>query len=966
MYRNANHLVTIDVCPRQEAEEQQDNDSVKKGTVRFRSPSPTERPALWSSPAFARSLTASIIADAEQDGFLLGRDRKRTKFGRLSSEWIYVDSPPSPFQTDAEASEDEEGEEKSAELSDGDVEPNIASPSSPLQSGENAPELAEQVGDRETLEADAQPSFRESPHVMKPSEDEVNADAETAVAVESSGPQLQGITEQSLVLKPEQVASPQPVSHAVNYPAEPMIDTQVSFDQTLTAEAVDDEGSRDSNGAIFEPQKDTILSHGASTPAPFDQEHADLSPVAQEPLYDGLGDRQEKSSALEVESESETGGPLSVQEDTQEICRDIAGVPAVENTEETHPSDSELEGAVESRYEEADRAFVRGQSWEYSASETSHEESECDSFSTPSKGQGELSPKTGSHISSSDVEDPEVSEMQDNLSDRVPYISQEVIVLDSDDEETSLENQRAQASERPDTQATQHYFTGHGRAVHEPRHSEDSSSVEFLPLDARKNSGSESAVREQESNKSTPNRASTQEAHRRSLSVPSSGFIEGGPNEIAVPIGVPLESNSQLSTILEPQTESRFPVDSALFLDGAGSDPVAIESTALSNMQLITPSNTQPSLVSFHQIQTSAINVSQHILTPEHSTSLISRRSYSEYATETEPTFNSIMEGSFQAFQPDVTDLLEHRPPSSIPVSVESSIEGSIAGHEGTSPQRIVDEAVRQEKHISPIHSPELRADTLGPMAETPKRHDSQTDRHISGLRTKLSYFCPLSHLIDYFNQSVDTISAVTSVSPISQAGQGPQEYFVTLHVTDRSSGGNIVCVQVFCKDRSFLPTCARGDVILLRNFKVGSIDRKMMLSSMGDSSWAVFIQGKAEDAQVKSAPVEFGDEELDYIADLRRWFVDEGEHFIGKSTPRPRDSRSVETSSSIAPSENGSVSSRGHGNLYRKYRRKRKSNTPRLTMHELRNGRRYLDANSPSDKDSIHELRDGTVYAHP
>ncbi|KKZ61645.1 hypothetical protein EMCG_03830 [[Emmonsia] crescens] len=232
------------------------------------------------------------------------------------------------------------------------------------------------------------------------------------------------------------------------------------------------------------------------------------------------------------------------------------------------------------------------------------------------------------------------------------------------------------------------------------------------------------------------------------------------------------------------------------------------------------------------------------------------------------------------------------------------------------------------------------------------------------GLRSRLSYFFPLSTLADNFNKMTDTISVVISCSKISQSHKGPREYYTTLHLTDLSMSGITVCAQFFRRTKSSLPIAERGDIILLRDFKVQSMDHKMMLLSMAASAWAVFRGGSDTNVQMNGSPVEFGQEEQEYVATLRQWYQEEGEQLAEKHEYLTVARGNTETSSSIS-SATSSSPSRGKGGIFKKYTRPKKLRHRRITIHELRDGRRYAEVGSPADKDMIHELRDGTVYAN-
>ncbi|KAK2779514.1 hypothetical protein FQN52_007490 [Onygenales sp. PD_12] len=272
--------------------------------------------------------------------------------------------------------------------------------------------------------------------------------------------------------------------------------------------------------------------------------------------------------------------------------------------------------------------------------------------------------------------------------------------------------------------------------------------------------------------------------------------------------------------------------------------------------------------------------------------------------------------------------------------------------------------------------------------AETPATESLsglQPNMSATGLRSRLSYFHPLSTLVDSFSKPTDTISVVISSSPISQATKGPREYFATLQLTDPSMSGKTISAQIFRRVKSSLPVATKGDVVLLRDFNVQSMNHKMMLLACPPSSWAVFPQGSDEKVQMNGPPVEFDTEESEYVSGLRQWFLEEGEELASKHeylAARERErARSTETGSSVsvsvsASSEVGSSPSAAtadsingeKSNVFKKYAKPKKKNKKRhrrITIHELRDGRRYAEVGSPSDKDIIHELRDGTVYAN-
>ncbi|PYH51291.1 uncharacterized protein BO96DRAFT_439082 [Aspergillus niger CBS 101883] len=253
------------------------------------------------------------------------------------------------------------------------------------------------------------------------------------------------------------------------------------------------------------------------------------------------------------------------------------------------------------------------------------------------------------------------------------------------------------------------------------------------------------------------------------------------------------------------------------------------------------------------------------------------------------------------------------------------------------------------------------------------RKHLVNLNRNYPGLRSKFSYFAPLATLIDHYNALTDTISIVSETRPAIRATTGRKDYILTFGVTDPSLAGTILYAQIFRPYKTALPNVEEGDAILLRNFKVKSFKHSMTLSSVDSSAWAVF--NGPNEAQIDGPPVEYGAEEQTYATDLRQWYHEDGMAMVADyqlQASIEQESREATPYSTGGFSDSGSVnnvdgradssfsSSRGSGSGSRR----RKSHR-RITIHELRDGRRYAEVGSPSSKEDIHELRDGTVYAN-
>jgi len=265
------------------------------------------------------------------------------------------------------------------------------------------------------------------------------------------------------------------------------------------------------------------------------------------------------------------------------------------------------------------------------------------------------------------------------------------------------------------------------------------------------------------------------------------------------------------------------------------------------------------------------------------------------------------------------------------------------------------------DEFISSPYSPDSQGNKRRFSVPILKPH-LEPSRYATGLRSRLSYFAPLSTLFDNFNSVLDTISVVVETSAPVRTKTGPRDYFMSLRLTDPSLSGTTLFAQIFRPHKVALPIVTDGDVVLLRNFRVKTFNHAPLLLSTNISSWAVFYEEKAE-PRITGAPLEYGPEETGYANGLRDWYNEDGapmvaDYMLQSSADRERlEDVSVQEGVFDERDENDDLPpSRYHAHQVRRKPR-------RITIHELRDGRKYQDVISPSD--SIHELRDGTVYSH-
>lgn len=338
------------------------------------------------------------------------------------------------------------------------------------------------------------------------------------------------------------------------------------------------------------------------------------------------------------------------------------------------------------------------------------------------------------------------------------------------------------------------------------------------------------------------------------------------------------------------------------------------------------------------------------------------------YVPKHELETNTQPKGDSELVVESETDVSASQPEAS--TSPETTLVPEISGDTHKPGERLVQNGEQESienDETSPTKDNSLR-EPIDPAFLSPypaKAPEIEPNRHATGLRTDLSYYAPLSTLVNNFNTLTDTLSIVISATSPLRATSGPRDYHTTIQVTDRSLAGRTTSAQIFRRYKRAIPRPAEGDVILLRNFKVCAFNHTMMLQTVNSSSWAVFDQGKPDAMRVTGPPVEVGDEERNYVMELRKSYTD---GIIAAS-----DRGSIPTSRastgtfSTASSESGAGENRTRGgSTPRRSRQGRSSRSRRITIHELRHGRRYTDVGSGSDKDSIHELRDGTVYMNP
>ncbi|OAL71371.1 hypothetical protein A7D00_4272 [Trichophyton violaceum] len=927
----------------------------------------------WASPAFSRgsnTLFSSPLLDGqvEEDGYIPGKGRKRTRFSRPSSEWVFVDSAPSPTK-DGDIWDDEklEAEINSTDQSPGEaIENRQPSPSLP---SENFLPTRESI---EVHETDTQNSME-----IQKFQPAVNAEFPTPEVSNHLGITQaieHGTSLQPAAKNPGTVLDKQPLPLDTLNIQTPLLHPTTSSDtpalrksgavagtsghnSMVLVDSVDQEFPSDNAGACLQETAETHLS-----PEDHHNEAFDRNTEAELPHDASKREQQvtsDHATDLLADSHSCTGHlDNSASTDTRSSPENV--------TEDAIPQHKNLE--LLSTYSDAssmvsvdrERDTTRPSQDGLGVYKSS---GSPDNRSTPDVEHSENSPSPESYIQHSASSDSNVSSDigNNNVSPAHPATEsnkQEIFVI-SDDESEVLDSEgestaEVQASKSVSSSAS----SGRESSSRSP-----TPSIEKPTLNERVEDTTHKDVLESQIPSSTADTKSEQHS-----SFPTWEHDNSAVNHALHPYMGDQEMSMSFPPIaadIPPTTESDFSHhDLRHYLSGATCHPgashipteLAISADHPGNLHgeelmshflspqptdFRTPENTHVSWAHLDpslRIPHFPVRMDPNLPAPEHSQS----------TEHIQPSISVLDCHASISNDPHCYVLPEHpRAPLPDPVQAEEA--------KGTQVQVQVTEVSDNRSDEGPETTHQIPSDdhiSIEPASEP------TTNLEISGLRTRLSYFCPLSRLVENFNQLVDCIAIVVDITSVSHAGKGARDYHISLKLTDKSSGGSTTTAQIFHREKDALPVPAEGDAILLRNFRVQSLNHMMILNNMETSAWAFFPQDGEVDAQVDGTPVEFGTEEQDFAANLSEWYKQEGAELVVRNTSRNsyRESISVSVSSRSA-SEAGS-------HLRNAIRKRRRES--RITYHELRDGKRYADVGSPSDNETIHELRNGTLYAHP
>jgi hypothetical protein len=115
-------------------------------------------------------------------------------------------------------------------------------------------------------------------------------------------------------------------------------------------------------------------------------------------------------------------------------------------------------------------------------------------------------------------------------------------------------------------------------------------------------------------------------------------------------------------------------------------------------------------------------------------------------------------------------------------------------------------------------------------------------------------------------------IGVVAQSTPISQAKAGQKDFYTAMRIVDSSQKYGLI-IRIFRPNKNALPTVSPGDVIILRSFNIVSQKHKPMGVSTENSAWAVWNNYGTSKAENVGPPLEYGEEEEEYVAGIGKWF---------------------------------------------------------------------------------------------
>lgn len=135
------------------------------------------------------------------------------------------------------------------------------------------------------------------------------------------------------------------------------------------------------------------------------------------------------------------------------------------------------------------------------------------------------------------------------------------------------------------------------------------------------------------------------------------------------------------------------------------------------------------------------------------------------------------------------------------------------------------------------------------------------------------------------YNANFVDVAVVATSANVPPKRTPTREYASSFTVTDPTlAPDGVVEVDLYSLHKDHLPVVKTGDSVLLRGFLVVSLpDRGFGLKTKDGSSWAVYKAEGDDKPEMKAAPVEMSDKEVNFMLDVRAWYANLDDTAKGK-----------------------------------------------------------------------------------
>lgn len=135
------------------------------------------------------------------------------------------------------------------------------------------------------------------------------------------------------------------------------------------------------------------------------------------------------------------------------------------------------------------------------------------------------------------------------------------------------------------------------------------------------------------------------------------------------------------------------------------------------------------------------------------------------------------------------------------------------------------------------------------------------------------------------YNANFVDVAVVATSANVPPKRTPTREYASSFTVTDPTlAPDGVVEVDLYSLHKDHLPVVKTGDSVLLRGFLVVALpDRGFGLKTKDGSSWAVYKAEGDDKPEMKAAPVEMSDKEVNFMLDVRAWYANLDDTAKGK-----------------------------------------------------------------------------------